>query len=105
MHVVFSVSPASGDETLLTRLAAVTEKSATLGSLRCGRPELELATAWQLALALGGAPRIESGPDRKLRVQISLPLTTAGSHGCENAVGPSSEIYLPALNNFAGNGH
>jgi len=61
-------------ETLCLRLTTLTQASATLRTSRSGGPELTLAAAWQLALALGGNPSIEATADRKVRVQISLPL-------------------------------
>jgi len=66
-------------ETLCRRLTTVTQDSTTLQTVRCAGPELVLASAWQLALALGGSPFIETTADRKVRVQISLPLQTASS--------------------------
>ena len=66
--------PSEGDETLCGRLIRLAQESATLQTLRCEGPELALASAWQLALALEGTPTIETTEDRKLRVQISLPL-------------------------------
>ena len=66
--------PSEGDETLCGRLIRLAQESATLQTLRSKGPELALASAWQLALALGGSPFIETTADRKVRVQISLPL-------------------------------
>jgi hypothetical protein len=45
-------------------------------ALQCGKPELTLAAAWQLALAMGGTPSIELTADRKLHLLLSLPLET-----------------------------
>jgi len=68
------LSSSGSEENLRLRLTSLTEASATLRTLRCGGPELALASAWQLALALGGSPSIEITTDRKVRVAISLPL-------------------------------
>jgi len=51
---------------------------------------LALAAAWQLALALGGSPFIETTADRKVRVQISLPLLATSSLFSENETGQAS---------------
>ena len=77
------VSPGN-DETLCPSLTTLAEESATLRTVRCGGPELALTSAWQLALALGGSPRIETITDRKVRVQISLPLLATSSLISEN---------------------
>ena len=83
------VSPYS-DETLCLRLTTLTEESATLRTVRCAGPELALTSAWQLALALGGSPSIETMADRKVRVQISLPLLATPSLISENETGQGS---------------
>jgi chromosome segregation ATPase len=68
------LSSTDNAEALCLRLRNITEASATLRAVRCGGPELALSSAWQLALALGGIPSIETTADGKVRVQISLPL-------------------------------
>jgi hypothetical protein len=66
-------------ENLCRRLQTLTEVSTTLGTLRRARPELTLSSGWQLALALGGSPTIETVGDGEVRVQISVPLQTSSS--------------------------
>jgi hypothetical protein len=84
------LSSTYSDETLRLRLTTLTEASATLRTVRCGGAELALAAAWQLALALGGSPFIETTADRKVRVQISLPLLATSSLFSENETGQAS---------------
>ncbi|MCX6923980.1 MAG: hypothetical protein NT154_12345, partial [Verrucomicrobia bacterium] len=72
--------PSSGnEESLRLRLTALAETPATLRTIRCGSPELALASAWQLALALGGNPSIETTADHMVHVEISLPLPAPSS--------------------------
>ncbi len=75
MFLSFLLCPTHGDETLCRRLTTLTEASAALRTGRRGGPKLALSAAWPLTLALGGSPSIETTTDRKVRVQISLPLT------------------------------
>ena len=78
--VEFSLSLLLGlssyDESLCDRLTSITQAPGAIRALQCGKPELTLAAAWQLALAMGGTPSIEMTADRKLHVQLSLPLET-----------------------------
>jgi chromosome segregation ATPase len=83
-------SSTSSDETLGLRLRSLTESSASLRTVRHGGPELALASAWQLALAMGGTPTIETTTDRKVRVQVLLPLMTAASLSSEIATRQAS---------------
>jgi DNA-binding response OmpR family regulator len=78
------LSSSGSEENLRLRLTSLTEASATLRIVRCGGPELALASAWQLALALGGSPSIEITKDRQVRVAISLPLQATSSLCSEN---------------------
>ena len=80
-NMLLSLLLASGerDEALCRRLTTLAQESTTLQTVRWEGPELSLASAWQLALALGGSPFIETTADRKLRVQISLPLMATSS--------------------------
>jgi hypothetical protein len=84
MLLSLEVSPADGDETLRQRLTTLTEGSASFGTARSAGPELTLMSAWQLALALGGSPSVETTADRKVRVQVSLPLRAASLPSLEN---------------------
>jgi hypothetical protein len=49
----------------------------------CADAVVALKAGWQLAFALGGVPSIQATEDRKVRVQISLPLTTAAVSSSE----------------------
>jgi len=73
MHLSLLLSSNDSEETC-RRLTSLGEASATLRTVRCGEPELKLTSAWQLGLALGGSPSIEPNADRKVRVEVSIPL-------------------------------
>ena len=79
-ELLVSVLLASADdaEALCLRLRTLTDASASLRAARCGESELALASAWQLALALGGDPSIET-MDGKVHLKISLPLETSST--------------------------
>jgi hypothetical protein len=79
MRLSFLVSPRPIDATLCLRLTNLAKQSATLRAVRHGGQKLALSAAWQLALALGGNPSIETTDDRRVRVQISLPLPATPS--------------------------
>jgi chromosome segregation ATPase len=74
MLMALVLSSTCNAETLCLRLRTITAASAKLSTPRCSGPELALSSAWQLALAMGGSPAIEAAADRKVRVQISIPL-------------------------------
>jgi len=84
------LSPAPGDGTLRARLTTLAKQSATLRAVRRGGSKLALSAAWQLALALGGSPSIETTAERKVRVLIPLPLLVTLSLVSENETGQSS---------------
>jgi hypothetical protein len=84
------LSPTNDHETLCRRLTALTEASTTLRTRPHEGPELALAAAWQLALALGGSPSIETDADRKVRVQISLPLMATSPFLSESKIAHAS---------------
>jgi hypothetical protein len=84
------LSPAQGDGTLRARLTTLAKQSATLRAVRRGGAKLALSSAWQLALALGGNPSIETTAERKVRVLIPLPLLVTLSLVSENETGQSS---------------
>ena len=74
---------------------------------------MALTAAWQLALAMGGKPFIETTADRNVRVQILLPLLATSSLFPKNETGQASvatngESSQPADSSrvaIAGNGH
>jgi len=75
---------AGNDESLYHRLTTLVEGSPTLRRVPDHGAQLTLTSAWQLALALGGNPSIETTSDQKVRVQITLPaydLLTPSSNG------------------------
>jgi hypothetical protein len=74
MLLTLLLSPTGSHETVCQHLTTLTETSASLQTSRAGGAELTLTSAWQLVLALGGSPCIETTADQKVRVQISLPL-------------------------------
>jgi chromosome segregation ATPase len=78
MLLSFLLASAQSGEALCLRLRSFADSSAALHALRSEGPELALATAWQLAVAMGGTPSIDTTADREVRVSISLPLP-AGS--------------------------
>jgi hypothetical protein len=84
------LSSTSSAEALCFRLTTLNEASATLRTLRSGGPELALASAWQLALALGGRTFIEATADQKVCVRILLPLLVTSSIFSENETGQAS---------------
>jgi hypothetical protein len=100
------VSPTGDDGTMCVRLTTITETSATLRTLRCGGPELELTSAWQLALAMGGVPSIEAVTDGKVLLQIALPLesvsTSASRSASDDPVSATPHRLAP---NLSENGH
>jgi hypothetical protein len=55
-------------------LATVTDASGKIQTAERTGPELALASAWQLALAMDAQRSIETAADNKVRVQISLPV-------------------------------
>jgi chromosome segregation ATPase len=69
-------------EALCLRLGTLTEASAYLRAARSGGPELALTSAWQLALAMGADPSIETTYG-KVGVKVSLPLETSSSIASE----------------------
>jgi hypothetical protein len=71
MVLSFVILTNSNDEKLGVRLTRLTEQCRTLQPLGA---ELTLTSAWQLALALGGRPRIETIADKTVGVSIALPL-------------------------------
>jgi len=107
------LSSTYSDETLCLRLKTLAEASATLRTVRCGGPELALTAAWQLALAMGGRPFIETTADRNVRVQISLPLRATSSLFSKHESGRASvatngDSGQPSDSSrvaIAGNGH
>jgi len=75
MLLSFVLSSANyGAENPCARLAGLVEKSAWREAVRCGGAELGLVSGWQLALAFGGRPAIETTGDGKARVRVELPL-------------------------------
>jgi hypothetical protein len=70
----FLLPPTSSADSVQSRLRNLTQASEKLRAVRTDDAELSLASAWQLALALGGSPTIEATSDGKVRMQISLPL-------------------------------
>jgi len=76
MLLSFLLSTTQNADTLCLRLAALTEAASTFRMTRREGPELALASAWQLSMALGGNPSIETAPEQKVCVKISLPLLT-----------------------------
>jgi chromosome segregation ATPase len=100
------VSPTGDDGTMCVRLTTLTETSATLRTLRCGGPELELTSAWQLALAMGGVPSIEAVTDGKVLVQIALPLEATATPASRSASNdPVSAAPNRLVPNLTENGH
>jgi chromosome segregation ATPase len=90
LHLSFDLSSTQDDQTLTKRLASITDASAALGAIQHEESELTLTSAWQLALAMGGYPVIETTADRKVRVRISLPLQAHSLS--ENGNGHTLEI-------------
>jgi chromosome segregation ATPase len=84
MQISILLKSASGAETLRHRLTALAEGDAALASVGQGGPELALASAWQLALAMGGSQSIESMADGKIQLQVSLPLLAVASGASES---------------------
>jgi len=72
----FKLTPTddSNDDDLTLRLKNIAEASGSVPITRCAASELTLKAAWQLALAMGATPSIETMADGKVRVQILLPL-------------------------------
>jgi hypothetical protein len=95
LHLSYDVSSTEDDQTLTKRLASITDASAALGAIQHGESELTLTSAWQLALAMGGNPVIEKTADRKVRVQVSLPLQahllSENGNGHSLDIGPASD--------------
>jgi chromosome segregation ATPase len=69
----------SSAEALRLRLTSLVEASATLRTGQFAGSELALTSAWQLALAMGGSPRLETTDDQKVCVKLSLLLEPATS--------------------------
>jgi hypothetical protein len=74
MRLQLTLSPVSGDGSPWTRVATITAASAKLRTVGSRESELALASAWQLALALGANPSLETAADGKLLISIVLPL-------------------------------
>jgi hypothetical protein len=70
----FLLTPTDSADELTLRLKGVAEASSSIPTTRCAGPELALKSAWQLAVAMGATPSIESVSDGKVRVKILLPL-------------------------------
>src|SRR6185436_16704852 len=85
------------DESLSSRLTKLTEGFATVRAAQCNGSEFVLASAWQLALALGAHPSIETMPERKVHLEISLPICTSSSLFSENRSGYASIATREAL--------
>ncbi len=81
------LSSTNSEETLCPRLTNLTDAPVSLRVLRRGGAELALATAWQLAVALGGSPSIETTADQKLHVQVALSLMAPASPCSGNGTG------------------
>jgi len=62
------------DEAMGLRLAGLTAASGKLRTGGSGESELALAAAWQLALALGGRPSIETTTNGEVRIEILVSL-------------------------------
>ena len=86
IRLTFLLSSPDAAETVRLRLQGVAEASASLRSARSGGAELAFSSAWQLALALGGAPVIETADGQKARVQIALPVRAVLSSESNNAL-------------------
>jgi len=87
-------------EALCLRLRTLTEASATLRPAQSGGPELALASAWQLASAMGGSQTIETTADGKVFVQISLPLLAAPAGFFKNETGLETNSESDANSKF-----
>jgi hypothetical protein len=79
MLLSFLLSSPESAGSLSLRLRTLTESSAKPRFEQSGATEVTIRSAWQLALALGGSPTIETTLDGKLHVQISLPLPAVSS--------------------------
>jgi multidrug efflux pump subunit AcrA (membrane-fusion protein) len=86
LRLAFLLSSPEAVETLRLRLKSVADASAALRSTMDGGAELAFSSAWQLALALGGAPVIEPADGQKVRVQVSVPVQAIRSAGSENVL-------------------
>jgi len=87
VQVAYEAAPGGDDALLLSLLISPTENDEALHSrlielaatpmFQAGRraeAELEFRTAWQLASAMGGSPALETTEERKVLLQIRLPL-------------------------------
>jgi hypothetical protein len=74
MHLSLLLSATNNDGNLFLGLRVLAEKSTTLGVMQGSESELAFASAWQLALALGGDPVIESTADEAILLRVSIPL-------------------------------
>jgi hypothetical protein len=116
MRLSLLLSATGGNGTLCHRLTSLVESSPTLRTVPHEGPELALTAAWQLAMALGGRPVIDTGTERGVRLQISLPLQTAASlfskdeprqasaaiGGTSSQSSASSEVTVAGLNHREG---
>jgi hypothetical protein len=71
----FLLAPTQNGEAVRLRLKTIAEASASIPTTRCGGPELALKAAWQLAVAMGANPSIETEADGKVNVRILLPVS------------------------------
>jgi hypothetical protein len=76
MLLSFKLTPAdrANDDALTLRLKNIAEASGSIPTTRCAAPELTLKAGWQLAVAMGATPSIDTVADGKVRVQVCLPL-------------------------------
>jgi hypothetical protein len=84
MRLSFLLSSTCEDPSLNLRLTKLIESFAAPQSTQCNGSELVLMSAWQLALALGASPSLETMPERKVNLEISLPLRTSSFFYSEN---------------------
>jgi hypothetical protein len=97
MHLELVLSSTSGTDSMHALVTAATTASSRLLPMDSEGPELALAAAWQLALALGARPVLETTAEGKLRVQLSVPLVvTSTPEATTDATPTAADVQVGA---------